>query len=105
MADFFGMGIIVEDFKPDGIEACVRERLKRFARTPESWSAHPSSTVPGMPSGPAAFRVFTVLSTRLTSCSWTVSGGASVASREAPLFLRVYIAVFQVTCHSLPYKN
>ncbi len=45
MADFFGMGIIVEDFKQDGIEARVRERLKRFVRTPESWSAHPLSTV------------------------------------------------------------
>ncbi len=76
MADFFGMGIIVEDFRQDGIEACVRERLKRFARNPESWSAHPLSTVSGMPSAPAAFHVFTVLSTRLTSCSWTVSGGA-----------------------------
>ncbi len=30
MADIFGIGIIVEDFKQDGIEACVRERLKRF---------------------------------------------------------------------------
>ncbi len=49
MADFFGMGMIVKDFRQDGIEACVRERLKRLARTPESWSAHPLSTFPGMP--------------------------------------------------------
>ncbi len=57
MLDFFLSGyggIIVEDQAGRELRAGVRERLKRFARTPESWSAHPLSTVPGMPSGPAA---------------------------------------------------
>ncbi len=79
MADLFGLGMIVEDFRQDGSEVCVSERLKRLATTPESWSAHPLSTFPGMPSGSAAFCVFTVLSIRITSYSWKVSGGGAGA--------------------------
>ncbi len=67
MADLFGLGMIVEDFRQDGSEVCVSEMLKRLATTPESWSAHPLNTFPGMPSGSAAFCVFTVLSIRITS--------------------------------------
>ncbi|XP_039885795.1 piggyBac transposable element-derived protein 4-like [Simochromis diagramma] len=38
-----------------------------------SWCAHALSTLPGTPSGPAAFLGFTARSTHLTSCSVTVS--------------------------------
>ena len=57
--------------------ALSRERLKILVKMMRvSWGAHALSTLPGTPSGPAAFLGFTARSTCLTSCSHhsTVSG-------------------------------
>ena len=75
VGDFLGIGMIVADFKQDGITACSRDRLKMSVKTCDSWLAHALSTFPGTPSGPAAFLGLTALSTRLTSCTSRVSGG------------------------------
>lgn len=75
MAGFLGTGMIVDDFRQAGTTACDRERWKMLVKTRESWSAHVLSTFPGTPSGLVAFLEFTALSTCLTSCSATVSGG------------------------------
>lgn len=57
---------------------CARDKMKILVKTLESWSAHALSTFSGTSSGQAAFRVFTDLRTRLTSCSCTVSTQAPV---------------------------
>ena len=74
MVDFFGTGIIVDDFRHGGMTAWARERLKILVKVGASSEAHPLSTLLGTQSGPAAFLGFTARSTRLTSCSCTVSG-------------------------------
>ena len=55
--DFFGTGMMVAALKPDGTMACLREVLKMSVKTSFSSSAQSFSTLPGMLSGPAAFRV------------------------------------------------
>ena len=74
MGDFFGTGIIVADFRQGGMTAWARERLKILVKVGASWLAHALSTLPGTPSGPAAFLGFTARNTRLTLCSCTVNG-------------------------------
>lgn len=77
--------MMVADFTQGGMMADVNERLKIFVKTPASWSAQALSTLPDTPSGPAAFLVYTFLSTSLTSCfcriKWQVpefGGGAEM---------------------------
>ncbi|TDG99333.1 hypothetical protein EPR50_G00192890 [Perca flavescens] len=54
--------------------AWARERVKILVKMRVSWWVYTLSTLPGTLSGPAAFLGFTARSTRLTSCSLTVSG-------------------------------
>ncbi|KAL3970244.1 alcohol-forming fatty acyl-CoA reductase [Sarotherodon galilaeus] len=58
----------------DGMAASSSERLKILVKMRVSWWAHALSTLPRIPSGPAAFLGFTARNTHLTSCSVTVSG-------------------------------
>ena len=67
--------MIVVDFRQGGMTAWARERLKILVSMGVSWGAHSLSTVPGTPFALAAFLGFTARSTRLTSCSLTVSVG------------------------------
>lgn len=61
---------MVADFKQGGMMADVSEKI--FEKTPTNWLAQAWSTLPDTPFGPAAFLIFTVLSTRLTSYSCRV---------------------------------
>ncbi|CAL8349580.1 unnamed protein product [Boreogadus saida] len=88
--------MMVEDFRHAGMMACVRERLKIVVKTCESWSAQPLSTFPGIPSGPAAFLGLTPLSTRLTSCTPRVSGGAGKEAAQLLCQCRIRVP----GCHS-----
>lgn len=58
---------MVAALKQSGMVVCVRERLKIFVKTVESWVEHHLST---LPLGQAAFLIFTDLNTLITSCSW-----------------------------------
>lgn len=62
MVVFFGMGMMIEDFRQGGMVGSVRHRLNIFVK---SWSAQFFSTVPETSLVP--------LSTHLTSCSSTVA--------------------------------
>lgn len=42
---FLGAGIMIADFKHDGMMAWVRERLKILVKISDSWSAHDTSGV------------------------------------------------------------
>jgi len=95
VGDFFGTGIIVADFRLVGMTAWARERLKILHKTCDSWWAHALSTLSGTPSGPAAFLGFTARSTRLISCSSTVSEGGWWILTGVGLEQRSVTAVFQ----------
>lgn len=71
---FFGTGIIVAVLKHDGTTAWISEVLKMSMRTPDSWSAHSLSNRPGMSSGPAAFRTFTLLKVLRTVAAHRAEG-------------------------------
>uniref|UniRef100_A0A3B1JXY5 Leucine rich melanocyte differentiation associated n=2 Tax=Astyanax mexicanus TaxID=7994 RepID=A0A3B1JXY5_ASTMX len=58
---------MVVDLRHVGTVALHREMLKMSVRTSVSWSAHSLSTLPGMLSGPAAFRGLTLRRVFLTS--------------------------------------
>lgn len=59
MLDFFGIGMMVEDFRQGGTVACARDRLNILVKTPVSWSAQSFSNLPVIPLGPGAFLGFT----------------------------------------------
>lgn len=48
--DFFGIGMMLDDFRQAGMEAYTRDRLNIVVKTRESWSAQAFSTLPGTPS-------------------------------------------------------
>ena len=54
--------------------AWTRVRLNILVKIRARWWVHSLSTLPGTPSGSAAFLGFSARSTRLTLCSCTVSG-------------------------------
>jgi len=66
-----GTGIKVYHLKQAGTTDSTRERLNIVVNTGAIWLAQVFSTRPDMPSGPAAFLVFTLISALLTSCSVT----------------------------------
>lgn len=72
--DFLDRGRMIADFRQGGILACAKNVLKIFVQTSVSWSEHALSSLPGTPSGPAAFLWFTALSTCLTLCCYTARG-------------------------------
>ncbi len=55
-----------------GITEVARDSLKMEVNKPASWSAHDRRTRPVIPSGPAAFLMFTLLNSLRTSSSDTV---------------------------------
>ena len=69
---FLGTGMLVADFRHEGMMAFDREMLKILMKIPASWSAHAWSTLLGAPSGPAASLRLTDLSICLSSCSCSV---------------------------------
>lgn len=95
------------DFRHDGTVVSDREVLKIFVKTPASWSAHAWSTLLGTPSGLAAFLGFVDLSTRLTSCSCSVSvwvlkaGGGKEGSETVAGLLASNRAKKQFGIHSV----
>lgn len=60
------MGTMVVDLRRMGTEACCKERLKIFVKTPVSWSAQDLSFRPDTPSGLEALLVFIVPKVDLT---------------------------------------
>ncbi len=78
---------MMEDLKHLGTVQVDRERLKMEAKTSVNWSAQFLSTLPGIPSGPAAFLGFTLRNTLLTSSLLTVSVRLSVGGDGVSLCL------------------
>lgn len=74
------MGMIVD--RQDGMEACVRKRLKIVVKTCANWSAQPLSTFPGTPSGPVAFLGLTFQSSHLGVLLQIVRGHGLKAWKE-----------------------
>lgn len=84
--NFFGTGMMVAALKPDGTMACLRELLKMSVKTSFSSSAQSFSTLPGMLSGPAAFRVLMVEGVFFTLPAdrhrgWSCRGGGVFCGR------------------------
>ncbi len=79
------MGTMVDFLKHEGTTDRERERLKMSVKNPASWNAHALSTLPGMPSGPSALRVFTRLKDRVTSTTEMESGLTSSAAAVGAL--------------------
>lgn len=72
VVDFFGTGMIVDDFRQGGIMNWDRDWLKMWVKTSSSWSAQSLNTLTVTPSGPAAFLEFTTNGVHITSCACTV---------------------------------
>ena len=87
MAGFLRTRMMVADFRQNVMVASVRERLKIFVMTTASWLAQALSTLPVLPSGPAAFLVFTHLSTHLISCSCRVTVWVLGVGGDSPFVL------------------
>jgi len=66
-----GTGTLMDNLKQAGTTDSARERLNIVVNTGASWLGQVFNTRPNMPSGPAAFLVFTFIRTLLTSCSVT----------------------------------
>lgn len=72
--DYFSTGMVLANFRQDGMTAWARARPGILVKMVASWWAYALITLPGTLSGPVAFQRFTASCTRVTSCSPTVSG-------------------------------
>ncbi|KAG9281157.1 polycomb group RING finger protein 3 [Astyanax mexicanus] len=99
MEDFFGTGMIVVAFKQSGTVDCARETLKRSVKGAASWLEQAFRTLPGKPSGPAAFRVETRFSAFLTSSVASMSGSSVAEGRANPEMLTRKIKLWDINAH------
>ncbi len=83
----FGTGMMVDVLKHEGTTERERERLKISVKTPTSWCAHALSAWPGMPYGPAAFRMFTWWKDRVISATEKESVLTASVSAAGALFV------------------
>ncbi len=64
---FLGIGMMTDFLKGVGTTEAARDSLKMDVNKPAIWSAQDLRTRPVIPSGPAAFLMFTLISSALTS--------------------------------------